>query len=181
MEKETDIENSVSFSVLMTAKDIFRFSIHHSYCKLSGIIGLILSLGAFVTLFTSFSSLGDSNKAVLLVVGLWFTVFEPVTLWSRSRSQAKRNPAYKMPLCYTINEEGITVSQEEQSQSISWDRIVKVVKTSKQYLVYSSKIHAFVFPKESMGNQCEAFEDIVMEYGKKSGAKVSGKIKKHNM
>ena len=180
MEKETDMENSVSFSVLMTAKEVFRFSLHHSYFKLSGFIGMMMSLTALVMLLISFSELGDQNKAVLIMVSLWFTVFEPLTLWSRAKSQAKKNPAYKKPLHYTLNKEGITVSQDEQSQSIPWDRIVKVVETHKQYLVYSSKIHAFIFPKASVGEKCDDFERMVLEFTKGTNVKVSSGMKKQN-
>lgn len=178
---ERNDKSGYTFDVKMTAKEVFRFSIHHSYFRLSGVIGILMSLMAVVILVSSFQNLGDQNKVVLLIVALWFTVLEPLTLLSRAKSQAKRNPAYKKPLTYTLNEEGITVSQEEQSQSIAWNQLMKIVETSSQYLVYSSKIHAFVFPKSAMGEQQMQIVSYMSTCAKKAGVKMSGKIRNRNI
>ena len=181
VKEETEGEKeSISFSVQMTAKEVFRFSFHHSYFKLAGLIGIIMSLTAIVILISCYSQLEDKNKAILLIVGLWFTILEPLTIWSRSNSQAKRNPAYKKALHYTMNGEGITVSQDEQSQSIAWERLMKIVETKYQYLVYSSKIHAFVFPKTALGDKREEVERMMFRYTEGTKVKVSSGIKKRN-
>ena len=139
-----------------------------------------MSLGAIIILLSCYSGLGDQNKAVLLVVALWFTVLEPLTIWSRSKSQAKRNPAYKKALHYKMDAAGITVSQEEQSQSIAWEQLMKIVGTRTQYLVYSSKIHAFVFPKASLGDKLKDVESMMYHYTQGTRVKISSGIKKRN-
>lgn len=177
---ETD-NKSYTFSVQMTAKEVFRFSLHHSYFKVSGIIGVLMSVASLLTFILFFHDLGDQNKAVLLVVALWFTVLEPMAIYTRAKGQAKRNPTYKKPLIYTLNQEGITVSQDEQSQSIEWNQLMKIVETSSQYLVYSSKVHAFVFPKASMKEQQEEIEKFMVECTKDTKVKVSSSMKKRNL
>ena len=171
-------KKELSFSVQMTAKEIFLFMMYHSYCKLSGVIGLLLSLFAIVSLVTSYTDMTDQNKAVYVIVALWFTVLEPVTMLSRARSQAKKNPVYKKPLTYEVNSEGITVSQDEERQSIEWSRLLKVVETKSQYLVYSNKINAFIFPKNAIGQECSVFEQLVYEYTKGTGVKIPSRMKK---
>ena len=76
---ERNDKSGYTFDVKMTAKEVFRFSIHHSYFRLSGVIGILMSLIAVVMLVSSFQNLGDQNKVVLLIVALWFTVKEPHT------------------------------------------------------------------------------------------------------
>ncbi len=155
-------KKSYTFSVQMTVKEVFRFSIHHSYCKASGIIGLLMSVISLVVLLACFHDLGDREKAVLLIVALWFTILEPLTIYTRAKGQVKRNPTYKKPLNYTLDQEGITVSQDEQSQSIAWNQLMKIVETKTQYLVYSSKVHAFVFPKSSLGDSREEIKQFMI-------------------
>ncbi|MGN0436989.1 MAG: YcxB family protein [Lachnospiraceae bacterium] len=167
-----------TFSVNMTPKEVFRFSLHHSYFKLSGMIGVLLSVMALIMLLVNFAELGDQNKAVLLIVALWFTVLEPLTIYTRAKSQAKRNPVYKKPLTYTLDSEGITVSQDEQSQSINWNQLMKIVETRTQYLVYSNKVNAFIFPKASMKEQKNEIELFMIDCIRDTQVKVSSSLKR---
>lgn len=167
----------ISFSVKMTPIEVFKFTLYHSYHKLSGLIGILLSLIALVILIVSFSELDDRNKTILTIVALWFTILEPLTLFFRARTQVKKNKAYQKPLEYLMNSEGITVSQDEQQQTIAWDKLMKIVETKTQYLVYSSRIHAFVFPKKSIGDACDIVGDIMIQYTLDTGVRLIGKIK----
>lgn len=180
MEKKPDMNpgEKFTFSVQMTTKEVFRFSLHHSYFKWSGLVGLLMSVSAIVILLFTFSQLGDREKAVLIIVALWFTVLEPLTLWTRARGQAKRNPAYKKPLVYSLDESGITVAQDEQRQSVEWKQLFKIVETSSQYLVYSSRIYAFVFPKESMGEQSGDIERFMARCALKNKVKMPRSMKR---
>lgn len=171
-------KEEIAFSVQMTHGEVFKFTIYHSYHKLSGIIGVCLSLIALFVLVTSFGELTDQNKTVLTIVALWFTVLEPLTLFCRARTQVKKNKTYQKPLAYLMNQEGITVSQDEEHQTIAWNNLMKIVETKSQYLVYSSKIHAFVFPKKALGDECETAEDIMIQYTKSTAVRLVGKIKK---
>lgn len=170
-------KENVAFSVQMTPGEVFKFTIYHSYHKLSGIVGVCLSLLALLLLVTSFSELTDQNKTVLTIVALWFTILEPLTLFGRARTQVRKNKAYQKPLHYQMNQDGITVSQDEEQQTIPWNNLMKIVETKSQYLVYSSKIHAFVFPKKALGDECRTVEDIMVYYTKDTTVKLIGRIK----
>lgn len=170
-------KEDISFSVKMTPMEVFKFTLYHSYHKISGLIGICLSIIAFVILVTSFGELDDRNKTVLTIVALWFTVLEPLTLLFRARTQVKKNKTYQKPLEYLMNPDGITVSQDEEHQTIAWSQIMKIVETKSQYLVYSSRIHAFVFPKKSIGDACGAVEEAMLHYTKDTQVRLVGKIK----
>ena len=167
-------QDGIHFQVQMTAKEVHRFSVYHSYHSFSGLIGVALSLGALVALVTQFGELTDQGKTVLTIVAAWFLVLEPIMLYVRSKNQAKFNKAYQQPLDYVVNDEGITISQGEQSQSVEWKYFIKIIATKKQYLVYSSRVNAFIFPKTALGDQCRAFEEAVLKGTKGSYTKVKG-------
>lgn len=173
------IEEKVAFSVQMTAKEVYMFTMYHVYHGFSGILGLCLSLAAFINLVLSFNSLSDQNKTILTFVAAWFTVLEPIRMFLRARKQVKRTKAYSQPLNYILNEEGITVSQDGESQTIAWENLVKIVKTRSQYLFYSSKIHAFIFPKKDIGTQCEMLDQLIIQCTKDTNVKRKGSFPKH--
>ena len=71
------------------------------------------------------------------------------------------NPAFQKPLHYVLDEEGITVSQEDVEQKQGWENMVKAVSTSKSIIVYTSAINATIFPKRELGDQKAALIQII--------------------
>ena len=172
-------EKSISFSVRMTVKEMYQFTMYHVYHQASGLIGLFLSALALTNLVVSFHDLTDQGKTIMTIVGLWFTVFEPVVMYNRSRKQVKRTKSYQKPLGYTVDENGITVSQDEESQTMEWERVRHIKDTGSQYLVYSSRIHAFIFPKKNLGKDAGRLGHILKEYAMEKHIPMNGRMKKN--
>lgn len=173
------VKEKITFSVQMTTKEVYMFTMYHVYHGFSGRLGLCLSLAAFINLVLSFDSLSDQNKTILTFVAAWFTVLEPIRMFFRARKQVKRTKTYGQPLNYVLDEEGVTVSQDSESQTIAWENLVKIVKTGSQYLFYSSKIHAFIFPKKDIGTQCEALDKLIIQCTKSTNVKRKGSFPRH--
>ena len=171
-------KDSITFSVEMTAKEVYRFTFYHVYHGFSGLFGLCLSLLALANLIMNFHDLSDMGKTIMIIVAMWFTVWEPFLMIGRSKSQVKRSKAYQKPLYYQIDGNGITVSQKEESQTIAWSKLVKVVETRSQFLVYSSRIHAFIFPKTMMDGQEEEMRYLVVHNTLDTNVRLKGRIKK---
>jgi len=168
------VKEKITFSVQMTVKEVYAFTMYHVYHSFSGILGVCLSLAALVNLIVSFDTLSDQNKTILTFVAAWFTVLEPVVMLWRARGQVKRNKAYQKPLDYQLDDSGITVSQNDETQTIAWENLKKIVKTRSQYLVYSSKIHAFVFPKKDVGAKSDALDAMILNYTQETNVKRKG-------
>ena len=162
------VKEKIQFSVQMTAGEVYKFTMYHMYHGLSGIFGIC----------TSFDSLTEQSKAILILVAMWFVIIDPVILIFRSRSQVKRNKSYQKPLNYQMNQDGITVSQDELEQTMAWNNLMKIVETKTQFLVYSSRVHAFVFPKKAVGESCDAVREMLIQYTEGSSVRLKGKIKK---
>lgn len=171
-------KKSVTFSVKMTAKEVYRYTLYHVYHGFSGIFGLCLSLIALVNLIVNFNNMSDQAKTVMIIIALWSTVIDPLMMKSRCKAQFKRTKAYENPLQYCIDEQGVTVSQNEENQTIEWEKLCKIVETKSQFLVYSSRIHAFIFPKSMLDGQAELVKQLILDYTKHTGIQLKGKLKK---
>ncbi len=171
-------EEKISFSVRLTTKEIFRFTFYHEYTRITGIIGLCISLGALIVLLASFDTWIPQTKAILIFASLWYTVIQPVFLLNQARKQAKRNKAKAEPFQYQIDSEGITISQGEAKQTAPWDHFVRIVETKSQYFVYSDRVHAFIFPKDSIGIDSEAFDEKILGFLGQIKITLKGPIKK---
>ncbi len=162
-------QDTISFSVQMTVKDVYRFNMYHVYHSVSGLVGLLLSLLALGNLIISFDSLTDQGKTIMTIVALWFTVLEPIMVYRRAKKQVKKIKSYHKPLHYTIGEQGITVSQDEESQTMEWNRLRRIVKTRQQILIYSSRVHAFIFPRTAWQDQEQKMQSLLKRYAADNG------------
>lgn len=136
----------VEFSVKMRAKDLYDFMLRHHYNTAGGILGS--GMGAVCIL------VGYNRQEWLFVIlGLIVLFYLPVSLYIKSKQQALLNPAYKEPLHYALTEDGITVSQGEASQLVTWDTMEKAVSTQRSIILYTSRVNALIFPKDQLGDQ----------------------------
>ncbi len=148
----------ISFDVELTRKELYEFSMRHTYCSASGVCGLIISFGSLAICAVKFRSLDMTAIAALIIIGLLFTVIQPVMLFSKAGKQVKKNKNINTALHYTMSDDGITVAQGEQEAFVKWYEIRKKVVTKNSLYVYMSPVRAFIFPK----SQClEDYDDIV--------------------
>lgn len=150
------MDKQIEFDIKMRTKDIYKFLLYHTYSGFGGWFGVILSVIALVLLITDFNSYDDAGKMVLIVIALAFTVVNPIMLLSKAKQQVLTNAVYKKPLHYTFTEEGIQVSQEEQAETMPWDRLQKAKQFGGVLIVYTSKVHAFIFPLDQVGELSDA-------------------------
>lgn len=143
----------IEFDVELTVKELYAFSMHHTYVGISGIFGLIISLGSWLVCILRFASLDTTARMALIIIGCLFTIVQPVMLYSKARAQIRRNKNINAALHYRLSEDGITVSQGEQEASVKWHEIRKKVTVSKAVYIYMSPVRAFIFPEKQCGEK----------------------------
>lgn len=134
----------LEFDVKITDKDLYDYMTAHSYNSAPGILG---------------SCVGGLMVVVALLNGHWFylicgiilLLYLPLSLRIKSKQQIIKNAAFQKPLHYTLDDEGITISQGEESQSQKWEDMYKAISTSRSIIVYTSKVSATIFPRTQMG------------------------------
>lgn len=136
----------IELDVKIEAGDLYDYMLMHTYNGASGLIGS--GVGAVAVLFGLMKGV-----PIYWILGLALLLYLPWTLFLNSRKQALNNPAFKQPLHYLLDEQGITVSQGEQTECQSWDNMVKAVSTSRSIIVYTSKNSATIFPRKQMGDK----------------------------
>ena len=133
----------IEFDVELTAKDLYRFSMRHTYSGVSGIFGVVISLACWIILAVRFGALD--------------------TLYGKSAAQAKQNKDINASLHYTLSEEQITVSQGEQEACVKWYDVRKCIYTAKALYLYMSPVRAFIFPADQCGDSFEQIRACVEE------------------
>lgn len=136
----------IEFDVHIKASDLYDYMMRHTYNSFSGILGSVL--GALMVIA------GVYMKGWLMVIaGIVLLCYLPWTLFLKSRQQMLANPAFKEPLHYVLDDEGIHVSQKDTEEMQQWENIVKAVSTGKSIIVYTSRMNACIFPKRDLGDK----------------------------
>lgn len=173
-------QQEISLSVNMKTGYMYSFLFQHLHRSFKGIFGVCISLAALVAFVMSLGSTEDTTrKVILLVIGLLFTVVNPVLLLIRAQKQVMLSPIYKQPLQYTFCKEGMKVSQGDEEQSIEWNRIVEVRKTSSILIIYTSRNSGSILAFKEMGDKRQYVERVIAEGCRAAGVtKLPASMKK---
>lgn len=146
----------IEFDVQMTTSKMYDYMLYHTFHGMQGllgeIVGVLLIIGFVIT---------DPHKWLYLIFGLIVLLYLPVTLFLNAKRQVTLTPAFKEPIHYVLTEEGFEVHIGEQSDSMEWANVRKVVSTSKNLILYTSKNTATLFPRADLkDNETKVIEII---------------------
>lgn len=152
----------VSFDVDIEVGDMYKFLLNNVYRKVTGIIWVVFS---FVVIGVTVYTWGDveyAYSALMILLAALYTVINPVMLYFKARRQIKRTDAFKNTLHYTVDGEGIKISQGEANAEAAWEDMWKAVRYGSQIVVYANAMSAFIWPIRCVGNY-DALVDIMHE------------------
>lgn len=176
IEEKTSEEEIAGFDIKTGEKDLSNFVLHHNYRSASGVIGLILSAAAIIYLIVGFGAMDNLMRGALLVIGLLFTVVNPLMLVSKAKRQARTNKSFQVPIHYSMTATYLVLTQDEQWVQIPWKNVCKVTDTGRSIVVYVSRIRAFIWPKAQLGDKRELVMSVLRK--KVAPAKIKISIKK---
>ena len=133
----------VELDVKIEAGDLYDYMLMHTYNSAAGIMGT--AFGAILILLAV-----GTQRWAFIALGAVVILYLPWTLFVRSRRQVLSNPSFQKPLHYVLDEEGITISQGEDSVRYLWEEMHKAVSTGRSIILYTSRVNATLFPKSQM-------------------------------
>lgn len=149
-----DEDRTMELDVKIEAKDLYDYMLRHSYNSASGIIGSCF--GAMLIVLAVMS-----GQWLYLIFGVIMLLYLPWTLFIRSRQQILSNPGFQKPLHYLLDEQGITISQGEETVQYPWEELVKAVSTGRSIIVYTSKVNATIFPKKQLAEKLPGVVEMI--------------------
>ena len=126
--------------------DLYDYNLKYTYSQFINILAEII--GVLAVAYGIYSA-----NYPLAVIGAVVVVYLTITLWMRSAQVAALSPAFKEPLHYRLDDEGLTISQGENEETIKWENCVKAVSTTRSVLVFTSRTTATIFPRKQLGDK----------------------------
>lgn len=137
--------NQLEFDVKITSGDLYDYMLRHTYHSAQGLLGTCVGVLAIFVFLNNFQPL-------YLIMGIVIILYLPWTLYLKSGTQVQNNPAFKEPLHYMLDEEGIHVSQGEVRECQKWQDMYRAVSTGRSIIVYTSRVNACIFPRKQLGH-----------------------------
>ncbi len=162
----------MQFDIKLRSQDMYRFNMYQTYTGFHGWFSIIVSIIIFVVAGLTYGGLDITYTVLYIAFGIIFLLYMPVTLWLRSKSALAASEVLRGTLHYLVDENGFTVSQGEESANLPWDQIYKMVATKSNVLVYSTRINAYIIPREQLGEQYKELAKIANEKLPKHRAKM---------
>ncbi|MDE6608520.1 MAG: YcxB family protein [Lachnospiraceae bacterium] len=157
----------IEFDIKINANVLYDYMLHHTYTSASGLLGT----GVGALMIVAFSM---QHSVIFLIAGIVILAYLPWTLFIKSRQQMLANPAFKESLHYRLDEEGITVSQNETEEKQSWEQMHKAISTGRSIIVYTSRVNASIFPKKDLGENKAKVIEIISTHMPPSKVKIRG-------
>lgn len=148
----------LKFDITLTAEDMYRFNMYQTYSGFHGWFSIAFSILIFVVAGVTRGGIEAAYTALYIVFGIVFLVYPPVSLYLRSKRTLAMSEVLRGTLHYEVDEEGLHVSQKEESALLPWEQIYKMVATKHNVLVYSSRINAYVIPRAQLGESYTALQ-----------------------
>ena len=144
----------VEFDVQMNSGILYDYMLQHTFSSFAGLIGSVVGALFIVAAYMD-------RQVIFLIAGVVILLYQPWSLFLKSKQQMLNNPAFKKPLHYKLTEEGIEVSQDDEAQNQKWGDMYKAVSTNNSIIVYTSRVNACIFPKKDLGeNKYKVIEII---------------------
>ena len=147
----------VSFDVKLSPKDLFRFNMYQTYTTLQGPLSIFFTVLVFAMAVLSFQKGYMGYTALYVCGGFAILFYIPCALWSRAKYVLKTNPILAGTLGFRITEKGIDVSQGSETGTLEWSKVYKMVATKNTLFIYSTRVYAYIVPREQLGDK---YDDV---------------------
>lgn len=147
----------LEFDVTINSKVLYDYMLHHTYSGFQGVLGTAVG-GLMIVGFAA------TGYVIWLIAGIILLVYQPWSLFLKSKQQMLMTPAFKQPLHYHLTEEGVEISQGEEKEFQAWKDMIKATSTGKSIILYTSNVNASIFPRKDLGEKQMAVIEMISKH-----------------
>lgn len=151
---------SVEFEIKITEKDMYRFNMHHAYTGFQGIFATVIGIAVLAVACITLGKVEGMYTTLYFLFGVIFLVYTPISLKMRSKRQFLVSPALRETMHYTMDEKGIHVAIGEETADLEWNMVYRMVSTKSNLLIYSSRINAYILPRQQLGDKYAKVKEL---------------------
>lgn len=152
----------MKISIKIDTMDLFRFNLAHTYSGISGILCILLSVIAAIVAVLSLDPQNLSGTIWIYLTALFCVFWTPCFLYYQSKRIAD-SEEYMKPLQYEFDEEGFWITQNFKKEKVLWKDIENTVNRRTQIVIYKSKKHAYILPKDKLAGKENTIWNLIIK------------------
>ena len=152
-------ERTINIKVKISIGNLYEFMMNNNYVSVRGVVSVLFSLVSAAGTVIFWNEFVGIQKALMLFMALLFTVIAPIEYYVRAMKQVKKN--FNDEMEYIFDNSGITIRKGEESSSLRWNEVLKVINTKNLVVVYFTPIRAFIIPKSCIGDNFDVLKAIM--------------------
>lgn len=157
----------MELDIKITSQDMYRFHMYHMYTGFHGIVSIVVAIIAFVAAIATWGDVELTYSVLYIVFGVVFLCYLPLTLLGRAKRQIAMSEVLQQSLHYSFDQEGVHVAVGEETATLPWQQVYKMVSTKHNVLIYSNRINAYIIPRAVLGDRYEDLRALAGKYLKK--------------
>lgn len=156
----------LEFQARVRDMDMYRFNMYHAYTSMQGIFSLVVGAVLLALAIVSAHRLDAGDMLLYVGLAVVLVAYVPISLWFRSKCQIAMSEVLQQPISYSLQKQGIVVTSpaSEESATLPWESVYKVVTTRNNLLIYSNRVNAYVIPREAVQAQFPQMRQIFEEH-----------------
>lgn len=155
--------NHLELDAGMNKKVMLGFLFYNGYVSLAGFAGILVGIIAWIFAGLYHTKLGVPAIAVLILIGCMFLLLKPGMLYIQAGSIMKNESCYRKPMHYSFDSQGIVITQDNENEFLSWNKVKKMVLTASMLAIYDTKQHAFILPLSEAGEEKERLLALIRQ------------------
>lgn len=155
------MEKAVRITTNINVKELYEFTMIHNYKAFHGLVGLMFSIASAIGGAVFWDKLTTTNKVLIVIFALTFTVLEPIGCYLKVRKQIRKN--FSKPIEYEMSSKCIKIRQGDGEAECYWYEVMKVTSTKHLINIYTSPARAFIIPKKDIGDKFHELRRIIMD------------------
>lgn len=148
------------FDIKISGKDMYRFNLYHSYTGSQGKISIGVAILLIVVAICTRGTVSENYTKAYVVFAVVMLLYLPINLYLRSAQQMLGSPVLQNALHYKIDAQGVHTSQGDAAADLLWEEIHKIVFAKQYVFIYSTRVNAFILPREQMGQQYDVVRQM---------------------
>ena len=117
----------------------------------SGIVSTVVAAICFIASILTYGSVEKTYTVLYAGFGVLFLFYIPCSLYLRSKRQLLLSKPLQEALHYVVDDIGIHTSQGDAFADLPWDGLYKAVSTKRSVFLYSSRVNAYILPRDQLG------------------------------
>ena len=144
----------LEFDVKMTTPVMYDYMMYHTFTGLQ--FWLVMAIGLMLICMFIYS-----HNPLHIIFAVAILVYLPIERLFQAKKQVTLNPVFKENLHYTLDDEKMSIDVLEEHMDAAWDSIVKVRSTKKSLILYTNRVTATIFPRESLGENYDKAVELI--------------------